>query len=123
LSGLDSVFSFVIGVSVFGMSPPSYPSFTRMLYSLCVSPLVASTWFFYCVTGLRRAFFCLSVLFVVLPSISFVRTVYFLVFPTGVFIFCEDPSSDGLLYFFGSTRTVHSSFQYFISHCTSYVVM
>jgi hypothetical protein len=45
-SGLDSFFSVVIGVLISGMSPPTCPSYTGMLYSLCVPPLVASMWFF-----------------------------------------------------------------------------
>jgi hypothetical protein len=119
LGGLDSIFSVVIGVSVSGMSPPACPSCERMLSSLCVSPLVASTWFFHCATGLVMAFFCLSVL---VAAVRPVCPTSLLVFPTRVLFFSEEASYDGFLSFVGSIGTFHSSFQSFISHCTSSIV-
>jgi hypothetical protein len=104
------------------MPAPICPSYTGTLYSLCVPPLVAYVWSLCCVTAFGIAFFCLIILFFVLPPVCFICIVVFHMFTTWVFFFCEEPAFDGFLYFVGSTRSFHSSFQSFISHCTSSVV-
>jgi len=116
LSGLDSIFSIMI--VVFGMSPPTCPSYIGMLSFLYVTPLTTTERSFCCVIGFGIAFFFI----VSLPPVCFVRPSTTLLFAIGVIFFGEGPSSVGclsfagclcfssFLYFFGSTRSFHSSF-------------
>jgi hypothetical protein len=121
--GLGCVGSIVLGVS--GIFPLACPSCAGMFSFLWFAPLEVSAQSLCYVNELGIIFFFV----VVLPLVFFFFYATFLVLPFGVLFICDEPASIGCFSFVGclsfgiSTRTFHSSCQYFISHWNSSVVM